>query len=125
MAPSERQGPRRILVVDDDRLLRDILLAALEDDGYVVRTARHGREALALLAGWRPHLILLDLMMPEMDGWAFRARQLELDAYADIPVIVLSAGPNLRYGVAALRATAIFPKPFDLDLLLAAVDKVA
>jgi DNA-binding response OmpR family regulator len=114
-----------VLVVDDDPMLRDILVTALKDEGYAVRTARNGREALAVLEAWRPNLILLDLMMPDMDGWSFRARQLTLDGHAEIPVIVLSAGPNLRFGVDVLRATAIIPKPFDLDLLLAAVAKLA
>ena len=119
-----RRSARHVLVVDDDKMLREVLIGALEDEGYTVRAARNGREALVLLEQWRPDVILLDLMMPEMDGWAFRSRQLQLPAWADIPVIVLSAGPNLRYGVDSLRSTAIFPKPFDLDLLLAAVDKV-
>jgi CheY-like chemotaxis protein len=118
------RSSRQVLVVDDDRMLREVLIGALEDEGYTVRAARNGREALALLEHWQPDLILLDLMMPEMDGWTFRSRQLQLPDWADIPVIVLSAGPNLRYGVDSLRSTAIFPKPFDLDLLLAAVDKV-
>jgi CheY-like chemotaxis protein len=122
--PEQQRSARQVLVVDDDRMLREVLVGALEDEGYVVRSARNGREALALLEQWRPDVILLDLMMPEMDGWAFRSRQLQLPASADIPVIVLSAGPNLRYGVDSLRSTAIFPKPFDLDLLLATVDKV-
>ena len=108
-----------VLVVDDDDLMRDLLVEALSDGPYRVRTARDGLEALAVLAGsWRPDLILLDLMMPNMDGWAFRARQLALAEIADIPVIVLSAGPNLRHGVDALGAAVIVPKPFDLDLLL-------
>jgi CheY-like chemotaxis protein len=114
----------RVLVVEDDPPLRELLASALSDEGYLVRTANNGREALDVLGGWNPQVILLDLMMPEMDGWAFRERQLRMNGLADIPVIVLSAGPNLRVGVDRLRATAIFPKPFELDLLLAAVSTV-
>lgn len=113
-----------VLVIDDDRLLQELLVGALADEGYVVRSAGNGREALQVLERWRPDVILLDLMMPVMDGWAFRARQLELDACADVPVIVLSAGSNLRHGVDTLRASVILPKPFDLDVLLGVVARL-
>ena len=66
---------RRVLVVDDDLSIQGFLAEALADEGYGVRTAANGREALAILREWRPDLILLDLMMPEMDGWEFRGEQ--------------------------------------------------
>ena len=112
---------RRVLVVDDDPRIRDILVLALDAEGFEVQAAEDGRRALELLAEWRPHLILLDLMMPELDGWAFRARQLAHEGAAAIPVVVLSAGHNLRARVDALRAAAILPKPFSLGALLALV----
>jgi len=128
MQPNEQredQASRQVLLFDDDQLLRELLVGPLEDEGYGVRAARNGREALAVLDIWRPDLILLDLMMPVMDGWTFRRRQLELEQHATIPVMVLSAGPNLGRGVEALRATVIMPKPFDLDVLLDIVRNVA
>ena len=80
--------PRRILLVDDDASLLVVLSEQLRDDGYEVATARDGQEALRRLeAGW-PDLILLDLMMPKVDGLAL-ARQIK--ANADLPIIVLSA----------------------------------
>ena len=80
--------PRRILLVDDDPSLLVVLAEQLSDDGYEVATARDGQEALRRLeAGW-PDLILLDLMMPRVDGLAL-ARQIK--AGADLPIIVLSA----------------------------------
>jgi DNA-binding response OmpR family regulator len=80
--------PRRILLVDDDTSLLVVLSEQLSDDGYEVATARDGQEALRRLeAGW-PDLIILDLMMPRVDGLAL-ARQIK--ASADLPIIVLSA----------------------------------
>jgi DNA-binding response OmpR family regulator len=84
----DEHRPRRILIVDDDASLLVVLAEQLHDDGYEVATARDGQEALRRLdAGW-PDLILLDLMMPRVDGLAL-ARQIK--AGADLPIIVLSA----------------------------------
>ncbi len=114
-------GRHRVLVADDDPSIQGFLAEALTDEGYEVRTAANGREALTILREWRPDLILLDLMMPEMDGWTFRARQLELDGLAEIPVIVLTAGETARARLQALQAAAVFTKTVDIDVLLASV----
>ena len=115
--------PRRILVVDDDPGIRSFLTGALEDEGYEVRSVINGREALAVLdrpEEWAPEAILLDLYMPEMDGWTFRATQLALPGpAARIPVIVLSASRNLGGRQAELHASAVMEKPFELDTLFA------
>ena len=110
-----------MLVVDDAPEIRTVLVGALEDEGYVVRTAASGRAALDLLRGWQPDLILLDLMMPELDGWDLRARLLDDEGWSRIPVVILSAAPHPRGGLDRLRAAAIFPKPFELEPLLATV----
>ena len=68
--------PCAVLVVEDDQDLRDMLADVLTDEGFDVRTAAHGELALAMLEQWRPHVILLDLNMPVMDGWTFRRVQL-------------------------------------------------
>ena len=115
----------RVLVVDDDALIRETLAAALRDEGYAVRVAAEGRAALATLNEWPPDVIVLDLMMPGMDGWAFRAAQRSVDAVARVPVIVLSAAHNLHGHAENLAAAAIFPKPFDLGTLLDAVGRLA
>ena len=113
----------RILVVDDDQDLRRMLALALADEGYDVRAAADGRAALALLATWQPRVIVLDLMMPVLDGWGFRARQLATPGAADVPVIVLSAARDLR--VEVLRPAAVVPKPFNLESFLETVANVA
>ena len=112
----------RVLVVDDDELIRDTLATALSDEGYAVRVAGDGRAALDTLGEWLPDLIVLDLMMPVMDGQAFRAAQRSEEITADIPVIVLSAAHNVLARAADLGAAAVFPKPFDLGTLLDAVE---
>jgi CheY-like chemotaxis protein len=100
-----------------------MLALALADEGYDVRAAADGRAALALLATWQPHVIVLDLMMPVLDGWGFRARQLATPGAADVPVIVLSAARDLR--VELLRPAAVVPKPFNLESFLETVADVA
>jgi DNA-binding response OmpR family regulator len=112
----------RVLVVDDDELIRDTLATALSDEGYAVRVAPDGRAALSTLGEWQPDLIVLDLMMPVMDGQAFRKAQRSAAVTADIPVIVLSAAHNVHARAADLDAAAVFPKPFDLAKLLDAVE---
>lgn len=118
---SERE--RRILVVDDDVSIRGFLAEALRDEGYEVQTAGNGQDALELLHGWRPDLILLDLMMPVMDGWAFRAQQRQLASVADVPVIVLSATRDLPAKAEQLEPAYLFSKPFDLDDLLTTIEE--
>ena len=112
---------RGVLVVDDGPQIRAFMEDALEDSGYEVRTATDGRAALVLLRAWRPDLILLDLMMPGVDGWAFRHAQLAQECLASIPVVVLSAGYGAQREAAKLRAAAGLDKPFDLEELLATV----
>lgn len=114
-------GEARVLVVDDDEIIQGFLFEALADEGYDVKTAANGRQALAVLSSWVPHLIVLDLMMPEMDGWAFRAEQVRREHLARVPVIVLSATRDLERQAAVLGAAGVFAKPFDLNALLSTV----
>jgi two-component system response regulator MprA len=122
--PVARPAERRVLVVDDDPSIQGFLAEALADEGYGVRTAGNGREALSVLDEWLPDLILLDLMMPEMDGWVFRAAQRSLPAVADVPVIVLSATRDLAAKTEGLDAAEVFAKPFDLDQLLGTIERI-
>jgi CheY-like chemotaxis protein len=116
---------RTILVVDDDADLRETLAQILADVGYSVASASNGEEALSYLrSGPPPSLILLDLMMPVMDGWQFRELQRNDAALAGIPVLVISASgtwqeQRTRLGVECVR------KPVDFDHLLAAVERNA
>ena len=114
----------RVLVVDDDAVIRETLAIAFGDEGYSVRCAEDGRVALDTLAAWRPDVIVLDLMMPVMDGHAFLASKAALESAARVPVIILSAAHQIRLQAAALNAAAVFPKPFDLGALLDAVARV-
>jgi CheY-like chemotaxis protein len=113
-----------VLVVEDDADILRALVQVLEDEGIVVRAVENGRAALEALRspGARPPcVILLDLMMPVMDGWEFRAEQLRDPALAGIPVIVLTAdGATVERGFLLDGAPAL-RKPIDLETLLAAV----
>lgn len=108
---------RRILVVEDDLDSSELLAAALACEGFEPIVARNGHEALDLLAtGFRPAVILLDLMMPAMDGREFRKRQRDQPDIAPIPVVICSAEEPST--AADLAAYATFKKPLDLDALI-------
>jgi CheY-like chemotaxis protein len=115
----------RVLVIDDDAVIRETLATALGDEGYSVRCAEDGRAGLETLAGWAPDVIVLDLMMPVMDGHAFLAARAALGNADRIPVIILSAAHQIRAQAAGLNAAAVFPKPFDLGALLDTIARLA
>ena len=121
---ASNNGAARVLVVDDDSAIREFVGQALEEEGYEVRLAVNGQDALSTLLEWQAHLIVLDLMMPTMDGWTFRDRQREVENLADIPVIVMSAARNLVGQTERLAPAAILPKPFDLDRLLSETERL-
>lgn len=108
----------QILVVDDDYDIRSVVDDLLTGEGYQVKTASNGRQALEILAAWRPAVILLDLSMPDMNGWTFLAHQQADPDLAQIPVIVMSAHYNLGAGASLESATAVVAKPFDVERLL-------
>ena len=114
-----------ILVVEDDADIRFVISELLADEGYTVVQATDGYAALAYLhtAPRVPRLIILDLMMPIMNGWDFlRARQDDPVVQA-IPVIVVSATPSIEVSLAALGAQEALEKPIDLDRLVALVQR--
>jgi CheY-like chemotaxis protein len=112
-----------ILVVDDDQDIRDTLLDVLADAGYSVRVAADGSEALEVLGhGDLPSLILLDLMMPGMDGFAFRQAQASDPRLASVPVVIVSASANLARDAKRLGATGYIQKPMRLDAVLREVE---
>jgi CheY-like chemotaxis protein len=108
-----------ILVVEDDESIRETMLMMLELEGYTARGAANGREALKLLRQMEPPcLILLDLMMPVMDGWQFRQEQVRDPELASIPVVIVSALASIREKVAGLNAAGYLQKPVEpADLL--------
>jgi CheY-like chemotaxis protein len=108
-----------ILVVDDDADIRETLIEILGAEGYHVAGVRNGREALQYLHNeTRPSLILLDMMMPEMDGWDLRVELQRTPELASIPVVILSAHGNVRDAALALGAADYLRKPLRVDSLL-------
>ena len=112
-----------IFVVEDDFFIRDMLVELLEEEGYTVASAANGHEALALLRETAdpPALILLDLMMPVMDGRQFRAAQQDDALLQSVPVIVLTASSDNEELPASFQPAAYVPKPINLQLLLETV----
>jgi CheY-like chemotaxis protein len=109
-----------VLIVEDDIDTREMLGRFLELEGYRVETAENGKLALERLgSGVQACVILLDLMMPVMDGWQFRQEQTRNAALADIPVIVVSAAGRER--IQKIDADAYLSKPVDLEELLGCV----
>lgn len=113
---------RTILVVDDEVDILDFVTDTLSEAAYTVRTARDGESALAAVADQSPDLILLDLLMPRMDGYAVLAH-LRHNSLEHIPVVVMSANRADPQELRARGASAFLPKPFDLDELLDCVDR--
>jgi CheY-like chemotaxis protein len=112
----------RILIVEDDADFRDTLAELLQFEGYQVTQAGNGREALAhLRQSAPPCLILLDLMMPEMNGWEFREAQRQDPALAQIPVAVVTGVRNDAQTLAAFGAVGYFQKPVNVSDLLTTV----
>jgi two-component system, chemotaxis family, chemotaxis protein CheY len=117
---------RSILLVEDDIDIRIDLADLLRTEGYEVETAANGQEALDWL---RDHsdqvgLILLDLMMPVMNGWDFRARQLEEPELTAIPVVLLSGAGDVARHALALKTAGYLIKPLRLDSLLRVVSRL-
>lgn len=121
-----REPAPYVMVVEDDADVRLTMTEALEDEGYAVEAAANGREALDILEGGaRPDVILLDLMMPVMDGWEFRAAQRRVSELAAIPVIVLTAYAPTGDALRRLEGTTLLGKPLRLGDLLSALERVS
>jgi DNA-binding response OmpR family regulator len=116
---------KTILIVEDDIDIAENLVCLLEMEGYKAQVARDGKEALDQLRARpdKPGLILLDLMMPAMDGFQFREKQLADPELAKIPVAIMTAGGNIESRIAQLNVSASFRKPLDIDKLLETIEK--
>jgi CheY-like chemotaxis protein len=117
-----------ILVVEDDDAIRTLVAEVLEDDGYRVREATNGVEAHERLREKQPDLIVLDLMMPVMDGWTFVNECRRLRWCGEVPIVVTSAShdlPRTAEQLSALGVRTCMAKPFELDALLALVERYA
>lgn len=111
----------RVLVVEDDETLRETIADLMVDDGHEVRAAIDGVDALAQTEGWQPDLVILDVMLPRMDAFEFRERQLAGGAHP-AKVLLVSAAPDLPAAAKRLRADAWLPKPFSVDAMIETVN---
>jgi signal transduction histidine kinase len=119
----KRTAGRSLLVVEDDCDIRDALDGLLKTEGYAVATCSNGAEALDYLRhAPKPDVIVLDLMMPVMDGWQFRVEQKRDPSLASIPVLALSADATPK--AAAIDAEAYLKKPVDYETLIETIDRL-
>ncbi|MBA2663728.1 MAG: response regulator [Bradymonadaceae bacterium] len=114
----------RILIVEDDPDIRHALAMFLRFAGYETMTAANGQEAIDLLEDHAPpRLIILDLMMPVMDGWTFRQLQLTNSSLAEIPVVIVSGAANIPQEAVLLNACGYLVKPFTLEAVVETVKR--
>jgi CheY-like chemotaxis protein len=120
MGEMTAQGDRGVLVVDDEPQVAWVLRFSLEHEGYRTYTASNGIEALEEFEKHHPGLMVLDLMMPEMDGWAVLREMKKLPAGDRPRVVIVSAltGPDDKAKATELGADAFVPKPFDVEELI-------
>lgn len=118
---------KRVLIVEDDPDIGSLLEIFLTEEGFDVKLATNGKVAIdGLLAGsFQPQLILLDLMMPVMDGAQFCLERSKHEKLSEIPVIIMSADANLKVRESELHAKAFLKKPLDIDTLVETVKRVA
>jgi CheY-like chemotaxis protein len=113
-----------VLVVEDNQDLADALLRLLDIAGYRARHAEHGLAALEAAAVQRPAVVLLDMLMPVMDGWQC-ARELRARYGSDLPIVVISAAENVQSRGEEIGADEVLPKPFEMSRLLEIVGRYA
>ena len=113
-----------ILVVDDDAAIRDVVADILQMSDYPVKTAANGAEALDQIRAELPAAVLLDLMMPVMDGWEFLRRCRSCGPCAGLPVVVMSAAHDAARVADALGAQGYLAKPFDMDKVLDVIERL-
>lgn len=111
----EHQQIPTVLVIDDEDYVADMLASALELEGYTVHLAYNGRDGLALAQTLKVNLVIIDIMMPYMNGLVLVEELRKLDHTQHIPIILISAGARPRHATPGVR---FLPKPFDLNLML-------
>jgi DNA-binding response OmpR family regulator len=117
---------KRILVIDDDLPLRGMLAAALRKHGFQVLLAGDGEEGQRAVNLHNPHVILLDLAMPRVNGWDFLQRLQETGKIKSVPIIVVSAHLRVEpQAVLQMGVSAILPKPFNLPELIDLIEHLA
>jgi CheY-like chemotaxis protein len=114
--------PHRVLVIDDDRMVRHVITRHLTSVGYDVVSAGNGAEGLRALQHDREiGLVLLDLMMPQMDGWSFRRAQMLEERLRQVPTVVMTGAPLAQVVHTELQAADYLLKPIGRDHLLSVV----
>jgi CheY-like chemotaxis protein len=113
-----------VLVIEDDPDMRGLLVLMLEDQGHHVQSAADGRRGLEALRGCQPDLILLDMKMPEMDGWEF-ARRYRAEHSDPSPIVVMTAAEDPRKRAEEIGAAGWLGKPVELDVLYRTVKELA
>jgi CheY-like chemotaxis protein len=111
----------RILVVEDQHDVAELIQVVLRGEGHTVAIARDGAQGLMLSRDWKPDLILMDIMLPGVDGGTLISRLRQEPNTADLPIIAMSASRTLRDRTEELQADALLSKPFDVDALLVQV----
>jgi len=126
VARDEDPMAKSILIVEDDLDVSRLIAEILEAEGYCTAIAANGCEALDHLRknSRHPDLILLDMMMPVMDGWAFRAAQRKLPEVASIPVVTVTADGDARGKAASIEAAGYVSKPLQIDSLLDEIERI-
>jgi CheY-like chemotaxis protein len=116
-------GTRLVLIVEDEESIREVIRDVLEDRGFAVKVAQNGAEALRLLDSVRPDVVVLDLLMPVMHGWDFMESYVEKTGGQAIPIVVVSVNPALPRSFNRFGVRQVVSKPFDVDVLIAAVEE--
>ena len=120
---SENRDGQRILIVDDEAAVADLIEAVLVSEGYTVAIARDGIQGILLARDWKPDLVLMDVMLPGIDGTTAIRRLKNDPATADLPIVAMSAGRTIRRQSSELSdADAALSKPFDIEALLAQIE---
>ena len=120
---SENRDGQRILIVDDEAAVADLIEAVLVGEGYTVAIARDGIQGILLARDWKPDLVLMDVMLPGIDGTTAIRRLKNDPATADLPIVAMSAGRTIRRQSSELSdADAALSKPFDIEALLAQIE---
>ena len=116
---------KKILIVEDDEVIREVLRDLLESEGYVVECAANGEEGIQALRreGPLPSLILLDIMMPVKDGFEFRYEQEQDSTLAGVPVVVMTADHNAESKRLRIGAKGFIKKPFNVDDMVGMVER--
>ena len=123
LAPTDK---KRVLVIDDDLPLRGMLAAALRQHGFQVLLAGDGAEGQRALHIHNPDVVLLDLAMPEVNGWDFLQHLQETGHIGRVPIIVVSAHLRVEpQAILKMGASAILPKPFELDDLIGLIEHLS